>query len=138
MDAGGGVRNLKAAQDKSAAVYLGTFNSGAAKISIPVLNEAGVPNTLTPPANTYVGLTTNHPGSEPGEPDIYYPSGKRNYTRIVPKDTIQGGRAGDADEAGRVHEGRDGQRQGGLRGRARARHRAIGAEAGARADRQRR
>ena len=78
---------LKAAQDKSTAVYLGTFNSGAAKISIPVLNEAGVP--MISPANTYVGLTTNDPGSEPGEPDIYYPTGKRNYTRIVPKDTIQ-------------------------------------------------
>ena len=41
------------------------------------------------PANTYVGLTTNDPGSEPGEPDKYYPTGDRTYTRIVPKDTIQ-------------------------------------------------
>ena len=78
---------LKAAEDKSTAVYLGTFNSGAAKISIPILNEAGDP--MISPANTYVGLTTNDPGSEPGEPDTYYPTGKRNYTRIVPKDTIQ-------------------------------------------------
>jgi branched-chain amino acid transport system substrate-binding protein len=29
------------------------------------------------------------PGSEPGEPDKYYPTGDRTYTRIVPKDTIQ-------------------------------------------------
>jgi branched-chain amino acid transport system substrate-binding protein len=78
----------KAAQDKSTAVYLGTFNSGAAKVSIPILNEAGIP--MISPANTYVGLTTNQPGAAPGEPDKYYPSGKRNYTRIVPKDTIQG------------------------------------------------
>jgi branched-chain amino acid transport system substrate-binding protein len=77
----------KAAQDKSTAVYLGTFNSGAAKVSIPILNEAGIP--MISPANTYVGLTTNDPGSEPGEPDKYYPAGTRNYTRIVPKDTIQ-------------------------------------------------
>ena len=42
------------------------------------------------PANTAVGLTTNQPGSNPGEPDKYYPTGNRNYTRIVPKDTIQG------------------------------------------------
>ncbi len=41
------------------------------------------------PANTYVGLTTDDPGSEPGEPDKYYPTGQRTYTRIVPKDTIQ-------------------------------------------------
>jgi branched-chain amino acid transport system substrate-binding protein len=37
-----------------------------------------------------VGLTTDEPGAEPGEPDKYYPSGERTYARIVPKDTIQG------------------------------------------------
>jgi branched-chain amino acid transport system substrate-binding protein len=78
----------KAAQDDSTAVYIGTFNSGAAAVSIPILNEAGVP--MISPANTAVGLTTNQPGSNPGEPDKYYPAGTRNYTRIVPKDTIQG------------------------------------------------
>src|SRR4051794_29115987 len=78
----------KAAQDDSTAFYLGTFNSGAAAIAISILNEAGVP--MISPANTAVGLTTNQPGSNPGEPDKYYPSGTRNYTRIVPKDTIQG------------------------------------------------
>jgi branched-chain amino acid transport system substrate-binding protein len=78
----------KAAQDDSTAFYLGTFNSGAAAIAIPILNEAGVP--MISPANTAVGLTTDQAGAEPGEPDKYYPSGTRNYTRIVPKDTIQG------------------------------------------------
>jgi len=78
----------KAAQDKSTAVYIGTFNSGAAKVSIPILNEAGVP--MVSPANTYLGLTAGPEGAEPGEPDKYYPSGERNYTRIVPKDDVQG------------------------------------------------
>ncbi len=78
---------LKAAQDDSTGVYIGEFNSGASKVSIPILSEAGVPQIS--PANTYVGLTTNDPGSEPGEPDKYYPTGDRTYTRIVPKDTIQ-------------------------------------------------
>ena len=41
------------------------------------------------PANTYPGLTTSEPGTEKGEPDKYYPTGKRNYTRIVPRDKIQ-------------------------------------------------
>ena len=41
------------------------------------------------PANTYVGLTTNLPGSAPGEPTKYYPTGKRTYLRIVPIDSIQ-------------------------------------------------
>src|SRR3954454_19764437 len=78
---------LKAAQDKNVAAYIGAFNSGASKVSIPILSEAGVPQIS--PANTYVGLTTNEPGSEPGEPDKYYPTGNRTYVRIVPKDTIQ-------------------------------------------------
>jgi branched-chain amino acid transport system substrate-binding protein len=78
----------KAAQDDSTAAYIGEFNSGASAVAIPILNEAGVPQIS--PANTAVGLTTNQPGSNPGEPDKYYPTGKRTYTRIVPKDTIQG------------------------------------------------
>src|SRR5918999_3191494 len=76
------------AQDENAAVYIGEFNSGASAISIPILNEAGVPQIS--PANTAVGLTSDEPGAEPGEPDKYYPTGQRNYVRIVPKDTIQG------------------------------------------------
>jgi branched-chain amino acid transport system substrate-binding protein len=79
---------LKAAGDESTAVYIGEFNSGASAVSIPILNEAGVPQIS--PANTAVGLTSDDPGAAPGEPDKYYPSGTRTYTRIVPKDTIQG------------------------------------------------
>ena len=78
----------KVAQDENAAVYIGEFNSGASAISIPVLNEAGVPQIS--PANTAVGLTSDEPGADAGEPDKYYPTGQRNYVRIVPKDTIQG------------------------------------------------
>jgi branched-chain amino acid transport system substrate-binding protein len=37
-----------------------------------------------------VGLTSDEPGADEGEPDKYYPSGERHYLRIVPKDTIQG------------------------------------------------
>jgi branched-chain amino acid transport system substrate-binding protein len=77
----------KVAQDDKAVGYIGEFNSGASAISIPILNEAGVPQVS--PANTYVGLTTDEPGSEKGEPAKYYPSGKRTYLRIVPRDTIQ-------------------------------------------------
>jgi branched-chain amino acid transport system substrate-binding protein len=78
----------KVAQDKSAGAYIGEFNSGASAISMPILNEAGVPQIS--PANTAVGLTTNEPGADKGEPDKYYPAGTRHYLRIVPKDTIQG------------------------------------------------
>ena len=77
----------KVAADSKAVYYIGEFNSGASEVSIPILNQAGVP--MVSPANTYVGLTTNLPGSAPGEPEKYYPTGKRNYLRIVPIDSIQ-------------------------------------------------
>jgi branched-chain amino acid transport system substrate-binding protein len=78
----------KAALDENTAVYIGEFNSGASAVSLPILNEAGVPQVS--PANTAVGLTSDDPGAETGEPEKYYPSGERHYVRIVPKDTIQG------------------------------------------------
>jgi branched-chain amino acid transport system substrate-binding protein len=78
----------KVAQDDKAVAYIGEFNSGGSAISMPILNEAGVPQVS--PANTAVGLTTNEPGADKGEPDKYYPAGTRHYLRIVPKDTIQG------------------------------------------------
>ena len=78
----------KVAADPKAVYYIGEFNSGASEISIPILNQAGIPQVS--PANTYVGLTTDLPGSAPGEPGKYYPTGKRTYLRIVPIDSIQG------------------------------------------------
>jgi branched-chain amino acid transport system substrate-binding protein len=77
----------KAAADSKAVYYIGEFNSGASEVSIPILNEAALPQVS--PANTYVGLTTNEPGSAPGEPQKYYPTGTRTYLRIVPRDSIQ-------------------------------------------------
>ncbi len=78
----------KVAADPKAVYYMGEFNSGASEVSIPILNQAGIPQVS--PANTYVGLTTKLPGSAPGEPDKYYPTGDRTYLRIVPIDSIQG------------------------------------------------
>ena len=75
------------ASDPKAVYYMGEFNSGASEVSIPILNAAGIPQVS--PANTYVGLTTSLPGSAPGEPQKYYPTGKRTYLRIVPIDSIQ-------------------------------------------------
>jgi branched-chain amino acid transport system substrate-binding protein len=76
----------KAAQDKTTIAYLGEFNSGASAISIPILNEAGI--LQVSPSNTYVGLTRSE-GADKGEPDKYYPSGKRTFGRVVPADHIQ-------------------------------------------------
>jgi branched-chain amino acid transport system substrate-binding protein len=76
-----------AVNDKTTIGYLGEFNSGASAISIPILNRAGIPQIS--PSNTAVGLTSNAAGATPGEPLKYYPTGKRTYARVVPKDTVQ-------------------------------------------------
>lgn len=79
----------KAAADQDAMVYIGTFNSGAAAVSIPILCRSNL--VMISPANTYPGLSKKIPGVEANEPDVYYPGGcKRNYTRVVPTDDIQG------------------------------------------------
>jgi branched-chain amino acid transport system substrate-binding protein len=78
----------RVAQEDNSIAYIGEFNSGASAISIPILNE--VPIAQVSPANTAVGLTSDEPGADEGEPDKYYPTGQRHYLRIVPKDTIQG------------------------------------------------
>ena len=77
----------KAIGDKSVVAYIGTYNSGAAKVSIPLLNSAGL--VMVSPANTYPGLTKPGKG-EANEPNTYYPNGKRNYARVVPADDLQG------------------------------------------------
>jgi branched-chain amino acid transport system substrate-binding protein len=79
------------AQNKNLIGVIGTFNSGCAEIIIPVLNRAADgPVGMISPANTYVGLTHSGPGTAAGEPDKYYPTGTRNYIRIVAADDYQG------------------------------------------------
>jgi len=91
-DSGKAAANANAyAQDKSVIGVIGTFNSGAAEIEVPILNRApNGPVAMVSPANTYVGLTHSGPGTAPGEPGKYYPTGKRNYIRIVAADDFQG------------------------------------------------
>ena len=43
------------------------------------------------PANTYVCLTAASASCDKTEPDKYYPSGTRNYARVVANDAYQGG-----------------------------------------------
>jgi len=77
----------KAVADPLAIVYFGTYNSGAAKVSIPINNRAHMAQIT--PANTYPGLTKKQ-GAAPGEPEIYRPLGFVNYFRPIPADDIQG------------------------------------------------
>jgi branched-chain amino acid transport system substrate-binding protein len=79
------------ASNQSVVGVIGTFNSGCAEIIVPVLNRAANgPVGMVSPANTYVGLTHPGPGTSAGEPGKYYPSGKRNYARVVAADDYQG------------------------------------------------
>ncbi len=84
VEAGNADRAIK---DPDVVAYIGTYNSGAAKISMPKLNQASL--LMISPANTWPGLTK--PGiGEPNEPQVYRPSGKINFFRVVPTDEIQG------------------------------------------------
>ena len=76
------------ANDRSVIGVLGTFNSGCAKIEIPILNRVQL--AMVSPANTSPGITTTGPGADPGEPNKYYPTGTRNYARVVANDQFQG------------------------------------------------
>ncbi len=76
----------QAAQDEEIIGWIGPFNSGCAAVEIPILNEAGL--GMISPANTYIGLTK--PGGEPDEPEKYYPTGERNYARVIVADDKQG------------------------------------------------
>ena len=78
-----------AAQNEDVVGWIGPYNSGCAAIEIPILNQAGL--GMVSHGNTAVGLTK--PGGEPDEPERYYPTGTRNYTRVIVADDKQG-RAG--------------------------------------------
>src|SRR5229473_3282749 len=92
LDEAGGTDGVGAKVGGATIVYTGTFNSGAAKVSIPILCKVNL--GMISPANTYPGLTKKIEGAvEANEPDVYYSGCKRNYTRVVPSDEIQGAAA---------------------------------------------
>ena len=78
-----------AARDEVA--VMGTYNSGCAKIIVPILNQDPKgPMVMVSNANTNPGLTK---AWDPGEPEKYYPTGLRNYYRVVTTDDNQGNAA---------------------------------------------
>jgi len=81
---------FKAVSDSDVMVYIGPGPSGAAKVSIPILNNADL--LMISPTATYPGLTKPGKGTF-SEPEIYRPSGKPNFLRLAPTDEIQGAAA---------------------------------------------
>lgn len=78
----------KAVADEDCMVYLGTYNSGAAQVAIPITNEGGLAQIS--PANTAIQLTKENALNDEGYPDVLYPTGKRNYMRVIAADDLQG------------------------------------------------
>jgi branched-chain amino acid transport system substrate-binding protein len=79
----------QAIKDTSVVAYFGPTSSSTTKVSIPLLNEAGI--THVSATATWPGLTK--PGFGPGEPGVYYPTGIRNFFRTVVSDEVQGAAA---------------------------------------------
>ena len=79
------------ASDDLVVGVIGPVNSGCAEYEIPILNRANV--AMVSPSVTAVGLTKGSRATIPGQPQRYYPSGSRNFFRVVPSDDHQG-RAG--------------------------------------------
>ena len=76
----------RAAQDTTAIGYVGDVDSGATKVSLPITNQAEIPQVS--PASGAVGLTRlSKVGSDP---DRFRPNETDNFARVVPDDDVQG------------------------------------------------
>jgi len=77
----------QAVADEGVIAVLGGSDSSRAQISIPILNESSIPlisGTATQPSLTKSGFVAGEPGS-------YYPTGQRNFFRVIPSDDVQAG-----------------------------------------------
>jgi branched-chain amino acid transport system substrate-binding protein len=78
----------RAAADPTTIAYIGELDQGGSAVSVPVTNDAGF--LQVSPLDGLTTLTRDQPGAAPGTgPDRYYPSGKRTFLRLVPRDALQ-------------------------------------------------
>ena len=76
----------QAVRDINSIAYIGDRDSAASALSLPLTNEGNV--LQVSPTSAYDGLT--RPGGvRTGEPERFYPSGKRTFARMVPPDHVQ-------------------------------------------------
>jgi ABC-type branched-subunit amino acid transport system substrate-binding protein/predicted Ser/Thr protein kinase len=80
------------AHAKRLVAVIGTYSSFCAEVEIPILNRAlGGPVPMISPANTASNLTRGGPlAMGRGEPQIFYPTGVRNFFRVIPREDLQG------------------------------------------------
>jgi branched-chain amino acid transport system substrate-binding protein len=77
----------RAANDPRAIAYLGELDLGASAVSVPVTNKAGI--LQVSPGDGLTSLTQRPPGRTAAGPERYYPTGRRNFLRLVPNDVVQ-------------------------------------------------
>ena len=69
---------------------VGPYSSGCALWEVPILNAApGGPVSIISPTATYVGLTRRVGAGDSEEPDSHYPTGRRNFARVISTDDVQ-------------------------------------------------
>lgn len=78
-----GANAQAAADDPATVAYIGPYNSGAAMVSMPMLNRTGLLQML--PSETWPGLTQE--GWAVSEPQRYFPSGRHTAVRMMPPDS---------------------------------------------------
>jgi branched-chain amino acid transport system substrate-binding protein len=75
----------QATEDSTSIAYIGDFESGATRSSLPITNEARL--LQVSPASSAVDLVAPFPGSD-DVPDVQ-PSGERTFGRVIPSDVVQ-------------------------------------------------
>jgi ABC-type branched-subunit amino acid transport system substrate-binding protein/streptogramin lyase len=82
------------ARARELVAVIGAYNSDCTAVELPIVNGApGGPLAMISPANTGPGLTARAeppPWGYKAEPDVYYPTGTRNFVRLLPLDDLQG------------------------------------------------
>jgi branched-chain amino acid transport system substrate-binding protein len=68
--------------------YIGDYDSGATAVSLPANNLAGI--LQVSPMSPYIGLTCSFEAGQ-GDPERFYPTGRRNFIRLAPGDAVQAG-----------------------------------------------
>jgi branched-chain amino acid transport system substrate-binding protein len=70
---------------------IGPWSSYCGQVGIPIMNRApGGPLAVVSSVSTHPGLTRGGPVGERGEPDVYYPTGVRNFARVMAREDLQG------------------------------------------------
>ncbi len=75
-----------AVEDPGTIAYIGDFDNGATALALPTTNQQDL--LQVSPSSTYGGFT-GAPGSAPGEPEKYQPSGSETFGQIAAMDPVQ-------------------------------------------------